>query len=366
MRAIPIGRRVRTGLAAGAAATAVLTAAAACTTATATPSTSQECQPEPRNASRRSHRRRRRSRPGRRGGRGVPGHPVRRARRSARCAGGRRSPPRPGTASATRPQFAPHCPQPAGAVRPGQHVRGLPVPERLHAQPANKAVPHLPVMVWIHGGALVTGESDDYDPAGLVAGRRRRGHHQLPARRARLPGHPALASRRGGPAGNYGLMDQQAALRWVQRNIAGFGGNPRNVTIFGESAGGLSTLAQLVSPRRARAVPAGDRGERRRTALTQPSLAAAEAAGRGLRGQGRRLPPSQTAACLRSLPVSTILANAGRRPATPRTSTAPCSPSRSGPRFATGSSTASGDQRHQPRRVAAVRRRAPASSAQPR
>jgi para-nitrobenzyl esterase len=59
--------------------------------------------------------------------------------------------------------------------------------------------------------------------------------------------HPALADTNG-QSGDYGLMDQQAALRWVQRNIARFGGDPRNVTIFGESAGGLSTLAQVASP----------------------------------------------------------------------------------------------------------------------
>jgi hypothetical protein len=59
--------------------------------------------------------------------------------------------------------------------------------------------------------------------------------------------HPALADS-GGQSGDYGLEDQQAALRWVQRNIANFGGDPHDVTIFGESAGGLSTLDRPASP----------------------------------------------------------------------------------------------------------------------
>ena len=59
--------------------------------------------------------------------------------------------------------------------------------------------------------------------------------------------HPALASRPGGPAGNCGLMGQQAALRWVRDNIRHLGGDPDNVTIARESAGGLSVLAHLVS-----------------------------------------------------------------------------------------------------------------------
>jgi len=90
--------------------------------------------------------------------------------------------------------------------------------------------------------------------------------------------HPALASEPGGPSGNYGLMDQQAALRWVQGNIRPFGGDPDNVTIAGQSSGGLSVLAHMISR--------GSRGLFHRAivqsgsfAMTQQSLAAAEADG---------------------------------------------------------------------------------------
>ena len=75
-------------------------------------------------------------------------------------------------------------------------------------------------MVWVHGGSLLTGESDDYNPAALV----RDGvivvtiNYRLGA--LGFLADTALASAPGGPSGNYGLMDQQAALRWVQRNIA--------------------------------------------------------------------------------------------------------------------------------------------------
>ena len=160
-------------------------------------------------------------------------------------------------------------------------------------------------MVWIHGGALVTGESNDYDPTQLVAD----GvtvvtiNYRLGA--LGFLAHPALADANG-QSGDYGLMDQQAALRWVQRNIASFGGNPHNVTIFGESAGGLSTLSQVASPQ-ARGLFERAIVESGSYNLTQASLSSAEAAGEAFAAKAGCA--SQTAACLRSLPVSTILAD---------------------------------------------------------
>ena len=162
------------------------------------------------------------------------------------------------------------------------------------------------MLVWIHGGGWTTGAGRDYDPTKLAAD----GivvvtiNYRLGA--LGFLAHPALASSPGGPSGNYGLMDQQAALRWVQRNITQFGGNPHNVTIAGESAGGLAVLVHLVSY--------GSRGLFQRAivesgtfALKQQSLATAEAAGRAFASKAGC--PDQTAACLRNLPVATLVSN---------------------------------------------------------
>lgn len=107
----------------------------------------------------------------------------------------------------------------------------------------------LPVMVWIHGGALETGSGDTYDPTGLV----NEGvivvtiNYRLGV--LGFLSHPDLADEdENGYSGNYGFMDQLMALEWVQENIPNFGGDPANVTIFGESAGGLSVMAHVVSP----------------------------------------------------------------------------------------------------------------------
>ena len=119
-------------------------------------------------------------------------------------------------------------------------------------RPAAGAARNLPVMVWIHGGAMVAGSASlpVYD-GGVFA----RGGVILVSLNYRLGrlgifAHPALSAQNadGGRLGSYALMDQIAALQWVARNIASFGGDPHNVTIFGESSGGLCVNTLMVTP----------------------------------------------------------------------------------------------------------------------
>jgi para-nitrobenzyl esterase len=108
----------------------------------------------------------------------------------------------------------------------------------------------LPVMVWIHGGGFTGGAGSIYDGAVIA----NQGNVIVVTINYRLGafGFLALPSLdRQSPvtlSGNYGLEDQQEALRWVQRNAAAFGGNPRKVTIFGESAGGAAVCDNMASP----------------------------------------------------------------------------------------------------------------------
>src|SRR5580692_162717 len=117
--------------------------------------------------------------------------------------------------------------------------------------PAKPSGAKLPVMVWIYGGGFAAGSTSEARQDGahlaqqgviVVSMNYRLGVFGFFV-------HPELAKESGhNAAGNYGLLDQLAALRWVHENIAAFGGDPGNVTIFGESAGSFSVSAQMASP----------------------------------------------------------------------------------------------------------------------
>lgn len=163
----------------------------------------------------------------------------------------------------------------------------------------------LPVMVWIHGGAFQNGSGENYDPTKLVT----EGRVVVVTINYRLGAlgffaHPALSAESpAGISGNYGILDQQLALQWVQQNVAAFGGDPRKVTIFGESAGGISVHAQLASPLSAgtfhRAIVQSG------AVFRQPTLDAAESAGTTLADAMGC--PDQSAECLRALTVDDVL-----------------------------------------------------------
>jgi len=172
----------------------------------------------------------------------------------------------------------------------------------------------LPVMVWIHGGAMVHGSSTMYPGDALAA----QGVIvvSMNYRMGRLGffAHPALAAESPEDVrGNYGYMDQLAVMKWVQRNIAAFGGDPKQVTIFGESAGGGSVLAHLVSPmsrglfQRAIMQSPGTPGPRAKV-IPSTELAAAEkmavdwAHSVGITGEG-----AAALEQLRALPTSKLL-----------------------------------------------------------
>jgi para-nitrobenzyl esterase len=117
--------------------------------------------------------------------------------------------------------------------------------------PAKPAAPRLPVMFWIHGGGFVNGGSSPAVYDGSAFARRGIVFVSLNYRLGRFGffAHPALAKEQGpAPLGNYGYLDQIAALEWVKRNVAAFGGDPGNVTIFGESAGGGSVHTLMTTP----------------------------------------------------------------------------------------------------------------------
>lgn len=117
--------------------------------------------------------------------------------------------------------------------------------------PAHSATKKLPVMVWIYGGGFVNGGSSPamYDGSQFAKQEVIFVSFNYRVGRFGFFAHPALTQENpDGILGNYGFMDQIAALQWVQRNINAFGGDPDNVTLFGESAGGFSVHTMLTSP----------------------------------------------------------------------------------------------------------------------
>ena len=184
--------------------------------------------------------------------------------------------------------------------------------------PPHAAAAKLPVLVYFYGGGYVAGDGSEYRYDGESMARR--GIVVVTVNyRLGLFGffaHPELT--RESPhhaSGNYGLLDQAAALRWVHDNVAAFGGDPRRVTIGGESAGSFSVSAQMASPlsRDLIAGAIGESGAFFSTTLTTPSLADAE-------HDGERFAASVGAtslAQLRAMGALELLA-AASRPGAPR------------------------------------------------
>jgi para-nitrobenzyl esterase len=150
-------------------------------------------------------------------------------------------------------KFAPACVQ-SQAINRSLGLEPVPISEDcLYLNvwsPAKSPHDHLAVMVWIYGGGFTAGATSipGYNGANLakkgvvvVSVAYRLGTFGFLA-------HPELSAENSGHSGDYGLLDQIAGLQWVKRNIAEFGGDPNRVTIFGESAGGISVSMLAASP----------------------------------------------------------------------------------------------------------------------
>ncbi|HEY3507168.1 MAG TPA: carboxylesterase family protein [Actinocatenispora sp.] len=211
-----------------------------------------------------------------------------------------------GVRDATKPGDA--CAQPAGLPIgvPSEHEDCL----YLNVTAPAHADGDTPVIVWIHGGSLMFGTGDMYRPARLSR------DAVVVSMNYRLGvlgflTDDALDAGSAYGSGSLGIEDQQAALRWVRRNIAGFGGDPHNVTIMGQSGGGYSVCDQLASPTAAglfdRAIveSAPCVGDATRT------RAAAEAESAAVVAKVGCVDDPDRAACLRAVPPARLLAAYG-------------------------------------------------------
>ena len=181
-------------------------------------------------------------------------------------------------------------------------------PAELH--PPAELGRRLPVLVMIHGGGLTSGAGDQHDGSLIVTTDNIIvvciNYRLGPFGFLTVPGLGASPLTAGG---NYGLLDQEAALRWVNRNIAAFGGDPGQVTIDGESAGGWSVCALLTSPLarglfRAAIMQSGSCATEPAAAAQAAGLAFAKQAGCPVSGSTG---PVTAAACLRGRPETTLL-----------------------------------------------------------
>lgn len=179
-------------------------------------------------------------------------------------------------------------------------------------QPA-RARSSLPVMVYIHGGGFVAGSSASPVLDGAALARRGVVLVSFNYRLGRFGffAHPALTREAGGRASaNFAFLDMIAALRWVQDNAAAFGGDPHNVTIFGESAGGAAVMFLMTSPaaqglfHRAIIQSGAGRQPYARLDTDRPSRVSAYMAGFGFASRAGLTAPD--AAALRALPAETV------------------------------------------------------------
>lgn len=233
---------------------------------------------------------------------------------------GRWTPPQPPqTWTGLRDAAAPGaiCIQPSSNGDPG--VGPLPMSEdclTLNVFAPEAVTKPMPVMVWIHGGGYNNGSGTAALYDGTHLAQRGTVVVTINYRLGRLGffDHPALAAERDAsePAGNYGLMDQIAALGWVRVNIAAFGGNPQQVTIFGESAGGAAVLQLMTAPSAHglfhQAIVQSGLGRQRSARLhqDQPGRPSAQSLGTAF-ASAAGVGPIATANQLRDLPAETFL-----------------------------------------------------------